>query len=216
MVNTPFSRQVLGLVLVLSFLTTACGGEKKQAAAPRAIPVKLQAVEPQSVIDSSDFVGNLVADEFVQLAPQINGRILKVFATYGQAMKRNDPIILLEPTQQQENVNAAVGNVNIQKANLEGSNADLRTVEAQRDAAKSEIVTQQANIANGPQQVNNGSIEQTDSHAKQLQTDQNKLLEGGYDTSTQRMDTRAAQTAERSYQAVEAVGKVHRTQKPRR
>ena len=74
----------------------------------------------------------------------------------------------------------------------------------------------QANIANGPQQVNNGSIEQTDSHAKQLQTEQNKLLEGGYDTSTQRMDTRAAQTAERSYQAVEAVEKVHRTQKPRR
>ena len=74
----------------------------------------------------------------------------------------------------------------------------------------------QANIANGPQQVNNGSIEQTDSHAKQLQTEQNKLLEGGYDTSTQRMDTRAAQTAERSYQAVEAVGKVHRAKKPRR
>jgi hypothetical protein len=74
----------------------------------------------------------------------------------------------------------------------------------------------QANIANGPQQVNNGSIEQTDSHAKQLQTEQNKLLEGGYDTSTQRMDTRAAQTAERSYQAVEAVATVHRAQKPRR
>ena len=74
----------------------------------------------------------------------------------------------------------------------------------------------QANIANGPQQVNNGSIEQTDSHAKQLQTEQNKLLEGGYDTSTQRMDTREAQTAERSYQAVEAVGKVHRAKKPRR
>ena len=74
----------------------------------------------------------------------------------------------------------------------------------------------QANIANGPQQVNNGAIEQTDSHARQLQTEQNKLLEGGYDTSTQRMDTREAQTAERSYPAVEAVGKVHRAKKPRR
>ena len=175
MVNTPFSRQVLGLVLVLSFLTTACGGgEKKQAAAPRAIPVKLQEVEPQSVIDSSDFVGNLVADEFVQLAPQINGRILKVFATYGQAMKRNDPIILLEPTQQQENVNAAVGNVNIQKANLEGSNADLRTVEAQRDAAKSEIVTQQANIANAIANLAN-SEETTKTREADLRRTQSSL-----------------------------------------
>ena len=74
----------------------------------------------------------------------------------------------------------------------------------------------QANIANGPQQVNNGSIEQTDSHAKQLDTEQNKLLKGGYDTSTQRMDSRAAQTAERSNPAVEAVGKVHRAKKSRR
>ena len=149
MINSSVSRQVIGLVLLLSFLTTACGGgEKKKAAAPRAIPVKLQQVEPQTVVDSSEFVGNLVADEFVQLAPQINGRILKVFVAYGQAVKRNDPIILLEPTQQQEQVNAAVGNVNIQKANLEGSTADLGTIEAQRDAAKADITTQQANIAN--------------------------------------------------------------------
>ncbi len=74
----------------------------------------------------------------------------------------------------------------------------------------------QANIANGPQQVNNGSIEQTDSHAEQLDTEQNKLLKGGYDTNTQRMDSRAAQTAERGYQAVETVAKVHRAKKPRR
>lgn len=74
----------------------------------------------------------------------------------------------------------------------------------------------QANIANGPQQVNNGAIEQTDSHARQLQTEQNKLLEGSYDTVTQRMDSREAQTSERSNPAVEAVGKVHRAKKSRR
>lgn len=74
----------------------------------------------------------------------------------------------------------------------------------------------QANIANGPQQVNNGAIEQTDSRARQLQTEQNKLLEGSYVTGTQRMDSREAQTAERSNPAVEAVGKVHRAKKSRR
>ena len=74
----------------------------------------------------------------------------------------------------------------------------------------------QANIANGPQQVNNGAIEQTDSHARQLQTEQNKLMKGSHDTVTQRMDRRAAQTAERGYQAVETVAKVHRAKKPRR
>ena len=71
----------------------------------------------------------------------------------------------------------------------------------------------QANIANGPQQVNNGAIEQTDSHARQFQTEQNKLLEGSYVTGTQRMDTGTAGASEPSRQALEAVGKVHRAKK---
>lgn len=74
----------------------------------------------------------------------------------------------------------------------------------------------QANIAHGPQQVNNGAIEQPHAHAEQLQIEQNKLLEGGYVTGTQRMDSREAQTSERSNPAVEAVGKVHRAKNSRR
>lgn len=74
----------------------------------------------------------------------------------------------------------------------------------------------QANFANGPQQVNNGAIEQPHAHTKQLQTEQNKLMEGGYVTATQRMDSREAQASERSNQRVEAVGKVHRAKVSRR
>ncbi|MEB3311511.1 MAG: efflux RND transporter periplasmic adaptor subunit [Snowella sp.] len=149
MINSSFSRQAFSLVIGFSLLITACGeGEKQKAAGPRALPVKLQQLEPKTVVDSSEFVGTLIAHEFVQLAPKINGRILKIFANYGQAVKRNDPILLLEPTQQQEDVNAAIGNVNVQKATLDRSQADVRTAEAQRDAAQSDIATQQANIAN--------------------------------------------------------------------
>ena len=77
----------------------------------------------------------------------------------------------------------------------------------------------QANIANGPQQVNNGvtsGAEQGHAHAEQLQTEQNKLLEGSYVTGAQRVDSREAQTSERSNPPVEAVGKVHRAKDTRR
>ena len=81
----------------------------------------------------------------------------------------------------------------------------------------------QANIANGPQQVNNGGAAGADSdqyaqpgtHAGKSEPEQNKLLEANYGQPGKRMDTRAAQTAERSYQAVETVATVNRAKKPR-
>ena len=80
----------------------------------------------------------------------------------------------------------------------------------------------QANIAHGPQQVNNGGAgvnseqyAQAPTHAEKSAPEQNKLLEADYGQPGGRMDTRAAQKAERSYQAVETVAEVHRAKKPR-
>jgi len=62
------------------------------------------------------------------------------------------------------------------------------------------IFAKQANIANGPQQVNNGT------HAGESQNEQTKLIEGqGYDA----MDTRGTATAIGANQELEAVGEVH-------
>ena len=80
----------------------------------------------------------------------------------------------------------------------------------------------QANIANGPQQINNGAATrgnpeqyaQARTHAGKSEPKQNKLLEASHEQPGKRMDTRAAQTAARSYQAVETVATVHRAKKP--
>ena len=80
----------------------------------------------------------------------------------------------------------------------------------------------QANIAHGPQQVNNGGAVGADpeqyaqarAHGKETEPEQNKLLEADHGQPRQRMDTRAAQAAERSYQAVETVESVQRAKKP--
>ena len=82
----------------------------------------------------------------------------------------------------------------------------------------------QANIANGPQQVNNGAATEARpengeldrngrTHAEKSEPQQNKLLEANHGQPGGRMDTREAQTAERSYQAVETVETVHRAKK---
>lgn len=149
MAKARFIRSI-SLLIGMAFISTACGN--KEAAQPgaggaRALPVELKTLETATIIDSNEFVGNLVATKFVNLAPKIDGRILKIYAQWGQRVKAGDPILLLEPTQQQENVNAAVGNLNIQRANYQGSEADLRTAESERDASRSFVASQQANVA---------------------------------------------------------------------
>lgn len=147
MVKKHPSFPVVGSIVALALLNTACGDDKPKATAPKAIPVELKTLESSSVIDSNEFVGNLVATQFVELAPKIDGRILKIYAQWGQRVNEGDPILLLEPTQQQENVNAAVGNLNIQRSNFQVSEANLRTAQSERDAAQSFVITQQANVA---------------------------------------------------------------------
>jgi RND family efflux transporter MFP subunit len=137
----------LGLFVGMAFLAGACGDQNAAQPGAKAIPVELKTLETTTVIDSNEFVGNLVATKFVQLAPKIDGRILKIYASWGQRVNAGDPVLLLEPTQQQENVNAAVGNLNIQRANLQAGEANLRTAQSERDAARSFVASQQANVA---------------------------------------------------------------------
>ena len=91
---------------------------------------------------------------------------------------------------------------------------------------KQATFVKQANIANGPQQVNNGGAAgvagddsaqyaQAHTHAGKSAPEQNKLLEANHEQPGNRLDTRAPQKAERSYQAVETVAAVHRAKKPR-
>ena len=67
-------------------------------------------------------------------------------------------------------------------------------------------IVKQANIANGPQQVNNGA---QSSRAPEIESQQTKLLEAEHG---QRLDTRAASTTSRADQELEAVAAKHGTE----
>lgn len=79
---------------------------------------------------------------------------------------------------------------------------------------KQATFVKQANIANGPQQINNGAGDATRTEQKPLE--QNKLLEVQHGQPGGWMDTGTTQAAKRSHQAVEAVGAVQRAKNIRR
>jgi hypothetical protein len=71
----------------------------------------------------------------------------------------------------------------------------------------------QANIAHGPQQVNNGVMPSgaVASRGKKQKTEQNKLLEESDGKLSSRMDIREAAAPESGHQGMEALEPVHRT-----
>lgn len=82
------------------------------------------------------------------------------------------------------------------------------------------VFAKQANIAHGPQQVNNGTVPfsvtsaHAPAHAEKTETRHNELLEDSRHGST-KLDTRAAPAAKGSHTAVATMATVHRSKKPR-
>jgi len=148
------SKKLISTAILVSFLTTACGGgNNQQARGPQAVPVKLETLETAKLIESTDYVGSLEAVQRVTLAPRISGRILQVFAQNGDQVTAGQPIVQLEPTQQQEDVNAAQGSVNVEKARLGQTEAEMRTAEAERARTAADVERAKADVQDAQAQL---------------------------------------------------------------
>jgi RND family efflux transporter MFP subunit len=143
--RNSLSKKLLSAILLFSFIGSGCAQEQ-QAKGPTAVPVKLATLESAMLIDSSQYVGTLEAVERVALAPKINGRILEIFVKEGDDVKKGQLIAKLEPTQEQENVNAAIANIQSQIAAFNQAEAELRQSEADRDRAKADVARAKADL----------------------------------------------------------------------
>ena len=144
--STPLAKKLLSAVFLIPLLVSGCGSEESQAPGAQAISVKLQTLETGTLIDSSRYVGNLEAKGRVSLAPRIDGRIIEIFVNQGEAVRRGQPIVELYPTQEQEDVNAATQNINVEKARLGEAEAELKTAEAERARAAAEVEKARADV----------------------------------------------------------------------
>ncbi len=150
-ISVSLSKKLLGATLILSFLTSACGG--KPQASREAIPVTLQTLETATLIDSTQYVGTLEAKKRVNLAPRIQGRILEIFVQQGDKVPRGKQIVKLEPTREQEEVKARIADVNVAKAELSEAEAQLRTREAERARAAANVEEARADLQDAEAEV---------------------------------------------------------------
>ncbi|MGB3755400.1 MAG: efflux RND transporter periplasmic adaptor subunit [Rivularia sp. (in: cyanobacteria)] len=121
--------------------------------APQAVNVTLQEVETGQFEDSSDYVGNLIAEQKVTLRPEIPGRIEQILARSGQVVTAGTPIMQLRLDRSRAQLNAATANINVQRAAranaeaaLKTSQARLRESQERRESAAAEVERQNAEV----------------------------------------------------------------------
>ncbi len=75
------SQQWLGTALMISLLSAGCASNEPTATGPQAVEVKLETLQPATLVDSNAYVGTLEARQRVELSPsRTNGRIKAIFS----------------------------------------------------------------------------------------------------------------------------------------
>lgn len=139
-------KKLLSTFVIISCLTSACSKNEPQASTPQAIPVKLEEIQTGTIQESDRFVGRLEARKRVIIAPRVDGRIVNIAVNEGDKVKQGQLIIQLQQTREQEEVNAAISNVNIQRANLNNVEAALKVAQAEVASAEAEVEQAKADL----------------------------------------------------------------------
>ncbi len=94
-----------GTLLAALLIATACGnGKAAKAAAPQAMPVKVQTAKAQKVEDTTDYVATLKSRDSAVVMPQVEGIVTQIFVHSGESVADGAPIMQIDPAKQQATV----------------------------------------------------------------------------------------------------------------
>jgi len=98
---------ILGGALLCLPLFTGCGNSREaSAAAPHAMPVKVQTARDQKVDDTTDYVATLKSRDSAVVMPQVEGIITQIFVHSGEHIDAGAPMMQIDPAKQQATVNS--------------------------------------------------------------------------------------------------------------
>jgi RND family efflux transporter MFP subunit len=155
----------LPIVLLTAILCgTSCGGDKEaKAAAPPAMPVKVQTAKDQQINDTTEYVATLKSRDTAVVMPQVEGIITKIFVRSGEPVADGAPLMQIDPAKQQATVksqedarNAQIAQLTWAKQNYERvsglanagvvSKQDLDQARQTRDSAEAQLHSLDAQV----------------------------------------------------------------------
>ncbi|BBD66604.1 RND family efflux transporter MFP subunit [Nostoc commune NIES-4072] len=120
--------------------------------------MKLQKIDTGTIVESSQFVGSLEAQQKVILQPQIQGRIESILVSSGQQVQQGTPIASLSLDQAQANVASSIAAASSAQAALGTAQAEQQQAIGQRTKAAANVQLQRTQFNRTQQLVRQGAI----------------------------------------------------------
>ncbi|NEP71355.1 MAG: efflux RND transporter periplasmic adaptor subunit [Okeania sp. SIO2G4] len=146
LVNQARYWPLLLSVLILS----SCGGETPQAVAPPPTAVEIARVNPTQVADSTEYIAIVEGKERATITPRVSGQVSQVFVSLGNRVKKGDPILQIDPSQQQAVLDSNIAQISSAQAQLDSAEAQLRALRDDKTEliAQRELNSERANLDN--------------------------------------------------------------------
>ncbi len=162
----PARRRLRALAAPLLALLAACGG--KPAAGPggpaggagaHAVPVRVQTVAATDIADSSEYLATLRSRRSVNVQPQVEGVVTRIFVKSGDRVAAGAPLLQIDPAKQRAAVASQEATRQLKRSALDYARQQTRRMEV---LYKGGAVSKQA-------------LEQADSTLAQAQADYDAL-----------------------------------------
>jgi RND family efflux transporter MFP subunit len=130
-----FERASLLVLAGALLFSTACGNSKQaNAAAPQAMPVKVQTAAAQKVDDTTEYVATLKSRDSAVVMPQVEGIITKIFVHSGERVADGAPMMQIDPEKQQATLKSQESATAAQLAQVKWAQQNYDRVKGLADA----------------------------------------------------------------------------------
>lgn len=143
------------------WMSSQAGGPSQGMMMPEGgLPVQLETVERSPIEESSEFIGNLESRNSVSLRPEIEGRIIEIYAEPGQQVEAGTPIVQLSSDERQSDLAGLVANINSAQARRSSATSELDALIADRMAEAAEVALQEEEFNRASILVEEGAFSQ--------------------------------------------------------
>lgn len=93
---------------------------------PPVYPVNIAEVKQGDAISYIEAIGNVTTRYFVQIRPQVTGILMEYYVKQGDHVKKNQPLLLIDPRPYEYALKSAEGNLNKDKATLKFADEQVK------------------------------------------------------------------------------------------
>ncbi len=113
------------LVLVVSFINTACDRTEAKAPAPQPLPVKIESINLAPVPRTDEYVATVKSRRSASIQPQVDGNLARILVKSGDRVRTGQVLMAIDPLKQQAIVDAQRSTVAQKKALFEYNQREL-------------------------------------------------------------------------------------------